>query len=46
MVFSAIQRQSKVKTKVIEYTNIENVSAAITEFVSEGSIKVSDEHHA
>ena len=46
MVFGAIQREGKVKTKVIAQTNIENVSAAITEFVAEGSIMVSDEHHA
>ncbi len=46
MVFGAIQRDGKLKTKVIEQTNIENVSKAIEEFVAPDSFMVSDEHHA
>ncbi len=46
MVFGAIQRQGKVKTKVIPETSIESVSKAIEEFVEPGSIMVTDEHKA
>lgn len=46
MVFGAIQRKGKVKTKVIPQTNTEHVTSAITEFISPDSIMVSDEHRA
>lgn len=46
MVFGAVQRGGKVRTKVIPETTIENVEQAIQEFVAPGSIMVSDEHKA
>jgi hypothetical protein len=46
MVFGAVQRSGKVRTKVIPETTIENVEQALTEFVQEGSTMVSDEHKA
>lgn len=46
MVFGAIQRGGKVKTRVIPQTNIENVSNAIEDFVAVDSTMVTDEHHA
>ena len=46
MVFGAVQRGGKIKTKVIPETTIENVEQAIGEFVKEGSTMVSDEHKA
>ncbi len=46
MVFGAIQRGGKVKTKVMPQTNIEQVSKAIEEFVALDSTMVTDEHHA
>jgi len=46
MVFGAIQRSGKVRTKVIPQTNIENISESIQEFVALDSTMVSDEHHA
>ena len=46
MVFGAIQRGGKVRTKVIPQTTIENVSAAIEGFVALDSTMVTDEHHA
>lgn len=46
MVFGAIQRGGKVRTKVIPQTNIENISEAIDGFVLPDSFMVSDEHHA
>jgi len=46
MVFGAIQRQGKLRTVVIQQTNIENVSAAIESFVAPNSTMVTDEHHA
>ena len=46
MVLGAVQRQGKVRTKVIPETNIENVSNAIEEFIAPESIMVTDEHHA
>ena len=46
MVFGAVQRNGKVKTKVIPQTNVENISKAIEEFVAPDSFMVSDEHHA
>lgn len=46
MVFGAVQRSGKVRTKVIPQTNLENVSNAIEEFVLPDSTMVTDEHHA
>lgn len=46
MVFGAIERQGKVRTKVIQQTNIENISDAVKEFIAPESTMVSDEHHA
>ena len=46
MVFGAVQRNGKVRTKVIPQTNLENVTIAIEEFVAKDSIMVTDEHHA
>ncbi len=46
MVFGAIQRNGKLRTKVIPQTNIENITRAIEEFVAPDSFMVSDEHHA
>ncbi|MDB5278833.1 MAG: family transposase [Ferruginibacter sp.] len=46
MVFGAVQRQGKVKTKVIPQTNIENISEAIEGFITPDSTMVSDDHHA
>ncbi len=46
MVFGAIQRGGKVRTKVIPQTNLENVSAAIEDFIALDSTMVTDEHHA
>ena len=46
MVFGAIQRNGKVRTRVIPKTNLENISEAIEDFVKLDSTMVSDEHHA
>jgi transposase-like protein len=46
MVFGAIQRDGKVRTKVIPQTNLENVTEAIENFVAPDSFMVTDEHHA
>jgi transposase-like protein len=46
MVLGALQRQGKVKTRVIPQTNIENVSNTIEEFVALDSTMVTDEHTA
>jgi transposase-like protein/ribosomal protein L37AE/L43A len=46
MVFGAIQRGGKVRTKVIPQTNLENVNEAIENFVALDSTMVTDEHHA
>ncbi|HMR81723.1 MAG TPA: IS1595 family transposase [Niabella sp.] len=46
MVFGAVQRGGKVRTKVIPQTNLENVTAAIEGFVAPESTMVTDEHHA
>ncbi len=46
MVFGAVERQGKVRVRVIPQTNIENVSAAIEDFVALDSTMVTDEHHA
>lgn len=46
MVLGAVQRNGKVKTKVIPATDIENINKAIEEFVAPDSYMVTDEHHA
>lgn len=46
MVFGAVERGGKVKTKVIPHTNIENITSSIQEFIAPDSTMVSDEHHA
>lgn len=46
MVFGAIERNGKVRTKVIPQVNIENISDAITDFVAVDSTMVSDENRA
>lgn len=46
MVFGAVQRQGKVRVRVIPQTNLENVTKAIDDFVLPDSFMVTDEHHA
>jgi transposase-like protein len=46
MVFGAVERSGRVKTKVIPETNTKNILEAIDESVEKGSIMVSDEHRA
>lgn len=46
MVLGAIERNGKVKTRVIPQTNAENVTKGITDFVAKGSTMVTDEHSA
>ncbi|MBS1916870.1 MAG: IS1595 family transposase [Bacteroidetes bacterium] len=46
MVIGAIQRNGKVRTKVIPKTDIENVGKVIEEFVAPESTMVTDTHHA
>lgn len=46
MVMGAIQREGKVKVKVIGQSNIEKMGATIEEFVAHDSTLVTDEHHA
>lgn len=46
MVFGAIERQGKVRTKVIPATNIEHITDAVKDFIAPQSTMVSDEHHA
>ncbi|MFN8295288.1 MAG: IS1595 family transposase [Chitinophagales bacterium] len=46
MVFGAIERQGKVRTKVIKATTIENITDAVKEFIAPESTMVSDEHVA
>lgn len=46
MVFGAVQRNGKVRTRVIPQTNLENVTKAIEDFVAPDSTMVTDEHHA
>lgn len=46
MVFGAIQRGGKVRTKVIPVVTLENVNEAIENFVALESTMVTDEHHA
>jgi len=46
MVFGAVERGGKVRTKVIPQTNLENVTDAIENFIALDSTMVTDEHHA
>lgn len=46
MVLGAIQRQGKVRTKVIPQTNIENITETVKEFIAPESTMVTDEHVA
>lgn len=46
MVLGAVERNGRVRTKVIPQTNIENVTEAIKEFIAPDSTMVTDEHHA
>lgn len=46
MVLGAVQRQGKVKTRVIDQTTIEEVTTVITDFIEPNSIMVTDEHKA
>jgi transposase-like protein len=46
MVLGAVERGGKVKTRVIEQTNIENITETVKEFIAPDSIMVTDEHHA
>lgn len=46
MVFGAVQRGGKLRTKVIPQTTIENVSDAIEGFIAPDTTMVTDEHHA
>jgi transposase-like protein len=46
MLLGAVQRNGKVKTKVIPQTDIENITKAIGKCVAPESIMVTDEHHA
>ncbi len=46
MVFGAIERNGKVRTRVISQTNIENITDAVKDFIAPQSTMVSDEHHA
>jgi hypothetical protein len=46
MVLGAVQRNGKVRTKVIPKTDSANVVDTVTSFVQPDSIMVTDEHHA
>ena len=46
MVLGAVQRGGEVRARVIAKTDQQNVIPAIKETVAEGSIMVTDEHHA
>ena len=46
MVLGAIQRNGKLRTKVIPKTNAQNVNEVIKEFIAPESIMVTDENHA
>jgi transposase-like protein len=46
MVLGAIQREGKLKTKVIPKVDIENVNKVIKEFIAPASIMVTDESNA
>jgi hypothetical protein len=44
MVFGAVQRKGKVRTRVISEVSIDNVKTAIKDFIEPNSNMVSDEH--
>lgn len=46
MVFGALQRNGKIKTKVIQKTDITHITDTVKEFVAPDSTTISDEHHA
>lgn len=46
MVVGAVQREGKVKTRVVPQANIENVQRVINELVEPNSTMVTDESHA
>jgi hypothetical protein len=46
MVLGAVQRQGKVKTKVIAQTTKENIENTLSDFVETNSTMVTDEHNA
>jgi transposase-like protein len=46
MVLGAIERKGRVKVRIIEATNIENIGKAINDFIAPDSIMVTDEHSA
>jgi transposase-like protein len=46
MVLGAVQRQGKVKAKVIPQTNIETIQKEVSNLVEPNSTMVTDEHHA
>lgn len=46
MVFGAVQRQGKVKAKVITHVTKENIDETLAEFVSPDANMVTDEHKA
>jgi hypothetical protein len=46
MVLGAVQRQRKVKTRVIPETTVENINGTLQDFVTPGSTMVTDEHRA
>ena len=46
MVFGALQRDGKVKTKVIRKTDINNVTETTKQLVAAGSTTITDEHRA
>lgn len=46
MVIGAVQRNGKVKTKVIPKVNAENINETIDTFVAPDTIMVTDEHNA
>jgi transposase-like protein len=46
MVFGAIERDGKVKTRVISATDLKNITQAIDDFIAPGSTMITDEHNA
>lgn len=46
MVLGAVERQGKLKTRVISKTTIENIQKTVTDFVKPDSTMLTDEHHA
>jgi transposase-like protein len=46
MVLGAVQRQGKLKTRVIPQTYVENIQKAVTDFIEPNTTMVTDEHNA